>query len=369
MAPRIRLGQLLVEARIISEEELLVVLERQKRDGRRLGTLLVEAGLVNETQLTQILSQQLSAPWVSLYHIDFSRQLLNLVPRAVVEQYCLVPIYVRHVRKQGETLYVAMDDPSNEEALKVVAEAAGLPVRAMIAPPSDIRNAIRVYYGGGRATLPSVPPDALRSEARSASGSEPVILPAEAAPPQQAPAPPTEDLPVLEELDLAPDPTPEPPPAREPMPAAPVMSAGPAVPPIRGELHSVPVTFDDEGPEVAVREVPVPAKLDAEEKAKRMARMMALTFLDGTTVALPRRKSKVAAPADEAPESGESPPGELLTARDIVAALRASSHGADASEILGDNARWEKMVATLLSLLLRKHLIADWEFIEELNKI
>lgn len=355
MAPRIRLGQLLVEAHIISEEELLVVLERQKRDGRRLGSLLVDAGLVNETQLTQILSQQLSAPWVSLYHIDFSRQLLNLVPRAVVEQFCLVPIYVRHVRKQGETLYVAMDDPSNEEALKAVSEAAGLPVRAMIAPPSDIRNAIRVYYGG-RASLPSVPPDALRNEAAQlqATGSEPVILAA-------TPAPPAEDLPVLEELDLAPDPTPEPP------PALPVREAVPPAPPIRKELHSVPVTFDDEGPEVAVREVAVPAKLASEEKAKRMARMMALTFLDGTTVALPKRKRKDTPP--EAEESPESDPRELLTARDIVAALRASSHGADASEILGDNNRWEKMVATLLSLLLRKHLIADWEFIEELNKI
>ncbi len=358
MAPRIRLGQLLVEAGILSEEELLVVLQRQKRDGRRLGTLLVEAGLVNETQLTQILLQQLSAPWVSLYHIDFSRQLLNLVPRAIVEQFCLVPIYVRHVRKQGETLYVAMDDPSNEEALKAVGEAAGLPVRAMIAPPSDIRNAIRVYYGGGRATLPSVPPDALRNEARGASGSEPVILPAA----------PAEELPVLEELDIAPDPTPQPPPAAPvDQPPAAARQAIPSVPPARGELHSVPVTFDDEGPEVAVREVPVATKLDAEEKAKRMARMMALTFLDGTTMSLPRRKSKVA-PTDEPPESGDAP-GELLTARDIVAALRASSRGADASEILGDNARWEKMVATLLSLLLRKHLIADWEFIEELNKI
>ncbi|MCC6645324.1 MAG: hypothetical protein IT374_07130 [Polyangiaceae bacterium] len=342
---------------MLSEEELLVVLERQKRDGRRLGTLLVEAGLVNETQLTQILSQQLSAPWVSLYHIDFSRQLLNLVPRAVVEQFCLVPIYVRHVRKQGETLYVAMDDPSNEEALKVVAEAAGLPVRAMIAPPSDIRNAIRVYYGGGRGTLPSVPPDALRNEARGSSGSEPVILPADAPP-------------EVEELDIAPDPTPDPPAASladtPPEEAPPPRQPMPAVPAMRGELHSVPVSFDDEGPEVAVREVPVPAKLDADEKAKRMARMMALTFLDGTTVALPRRKPRGPAP-DEPPESGE--PKELLTARDIVAALRASAYGADASEILGDNARWEKMVATLLSLLLRKHLIADWEFIEELNKI
>ncbi|MFO0670277.1 MAG: hypothetical protein U0235_11715 [Polyangiaceae bacterium] len=95
---------------------------------------------MSETQLTQILGQQLSVPWVSLYHIDFSRQLLNLVPRDVAEKYCLVPIYVRRVRKQGETLYVAMDDPTNEGALAEVTQHAGLPTQPMIAAPSDIRQ-------------------------------------------------------------------------------------------------------------------------------------------------------------------------------------------------------------------------------------
>src|SRR4051812_34546242 len=104
---RLRLGQLLVDARLLTEEALEEVLVLQKQDGRRLGVLLVERGLINETQLTQILSHQLSVPWVSLLHIEFSRQLLNLVPHNVAENYCVVPIYVRHVRGQGETLYEA----------------------------------------------------------------------------------------------------------------------------------------------------------------------------------------------------------------------------------------------------------------------
>ena len=53
----------------------------------------------------------------------------------------------------------------------------------------------------------------------------------------------------------------------------------------------------------------------------------------------------------------------------MVAALRAVSHGADASEILGNQVNWQGMFATLLSLLLRKHLIADWEFVEEYKKL
>src|SRR6478735_2248877 len=149
---RVRLGDLLVEAQIVSRAQLEEILVAQKHDGRRIGTMLVEAGLVTETQVTQILSQQLSVPWVSLYHIDFSRQLLNLVSHELAEKYCLVPIFVRRVRALGETLYVAMDDPSDETAQREVSQWAGLPVRAMIAPPTDIRSAIRVYYGVGKDT-------------------------------------------------------------------------------------------------------------------------------------------------------------------------------------------------------------------------
>src|SRR5215510_14962546 len=115
---RLRLGQLLVDAHILSEAQLEQVLVLQKSDGRKLGTLLVEGGLVTETQLTQILSQQLSVPWVSLYHIDFSRELLALVPRDLAELVGLIPIYVRAVRGQGDTLYVAMEDPMHEDALR-----------------------------------------------------------------------------------------------------------------------------------------------------------------------------------------------------------------------------------------------------------
>src|SRR5258706_3433378 len=150
---RLRLGQLLVDAHIVAAEQLEQVLAQQKTDGRRLGTLLVENGLVTETQLTQILSQQLSVPWVSLYHIDFSRELLNLVPRDIAEKYCLVPIYIRPVRGQGDTLYVAMDDPMNEDALRECAASAGLPARPLVAAPPAVFKAHPPYYGA----FPSLP--------------------------------------------------------------------------------------------------------------------------------------------------------------------------------------------------------------------
>jgi len=151
---RVLLGELLVESKVITAEQLGEVLGSPREAGKKLGQVLLERRWITEAQLTQTLSLQLSVPWVSLYHIDFSRQLLNRLSREVAEKYCLIPIFVRHVKGQGETLYVAMDDPTNESALQEVSRLAGLPTRPMIASASDIRSAIRVYYGEPTGSAP-----------------------------------------------------------------------------------------------------------------------------------------------------------------------------------------------------------------------
>jgi type IV pilus assembly protein PilB len=356
---RVRLGDLLVEARIITREDLEQVLEQQRGDGRRLGTLLVESGVVTETQVTQILSQQLSVPWVSLYHIDFSRQLLDLVPREMAEKYCLVPIFVRRVRGLGEALYVAMDDPGDENAQREVSQFAGLPVRAMIAPPSDIRGAIRAYYrstsqpspdedteGSGTTTdrAPSDPPEGkshaereLERAARRVSDPPPAPAPAE-----------SKAEPKPEEAVI-------PPPARAPTIDAPMAQAQAPQPPPSPSLDLGP----DSGPQIEAREITMPRP-----RRGSTTRFVTLTLLDGTQVNLPANPGKKGAPRASA-----APDAEQLTARDLVAALRAVAHGADATEILGEKVHWEAMFAALLSVLLKKHLIADWDFVDEYKNI
>jgi type IV pilus assembly protein PilB len=342
---RVRLGELLVEAQIVSRTQLEEILAAQKRDGRRLGTMLVDAGLVTETQVTQILSQQLSVPWVSLYHIDFSRQLLNLVSHQLAEKYCLVPIFVRRVRGLGETLYVAMDDPSDEAAQREVGQWAGLPVRAMIAPPSDIRSAIRVYYGIGKDT-PSLLEAVAEVDAERAAGERL----RKSAPPISADDASSEATPVPSTMHVL---------SPNEAPPLTVASERPRSNDVR-PISEPP----DSGPQIEAREISMPAA------RKSSGRMVTLTLLDGTKVNLPARD---AAPQPREPEGAPAQPatggGNDLTARDLIAALRAVSHGADATEILGNEARWEALFSALLSLLLKKHLIADWEFVEEYKKV
>jgi type IV pilus assembly protein PilB len=335
---RVKLGELLVEAHIVTREQLEEALALQRKDGRRIGTLLVEAGLVSETQVTQILSQQLSVPWVSLYHIDFSRQLLNLVSQELAERFCLVPIFVRKVRGLGQTLYVAMDDPSDETAQIDVAQFSGLPVRAMIAPPTDIRSAIRAYYGAGRdaSSLSEAMAEAEAERAsaeRANQASSPAATQASVVPPPAASEPPPRSL-------------------RPSVPPPPVETASPEDP--------------DSGPTIEAHEIPLPPR-------GKGPRMVTLTLLDGTKVNLPAKSvavKKQRLPSDPpATEALNAPAGDGLTARDLIAALRALSHGADATEILGENVRWEALFSALLSLMLKKQLIADWEFVEEYKKV
>jgi Type II secretion system (T2SS), protein E, N-terminal domain len=148
VAPRLPIPALLkelLEAKVLSQLQVDQLMATRGSDGRRLTTRLVEAGFASEGQLTQVLSQQFSVPWISLCHVTFSEEVLNLVSWAVAEENCLIPLFVRHMRP-GKVLYLAIDDPSDELALHRASEWAAMPVRAMVAPPSAIRSAIRDCY-------------------------------------------------------------------------------------------------------------------------------------------------------------------------------------------------------------------------------
>jgi type IV pilus assembly protein PilB len=273
--------------------------------------------MVSESKVTQILSQQLSVPWVSLEYIDFSRQLLNLVSTEIAQKYTLVPIYVRRSKNRSETLYVAMEDPSDSVPLEEISQYSGLPVRPMIAPPSDIRAAIRAYYLG---LPPEAPPD-MHSQPPSGSIPPPGSI---------RPSSPMTPVPFSLESSEA-------------------LSMPPSAPDFQ---------VDEEVPEssepVPSREPTIP---EPKAQGESAIPMITLTMLDGTQMKLPasRGRGQVAA-------EGE------LTARDLIEALRAEADGSDLSDVFGENVNWQRMFAALLSLLLKKHLVHDWEFVRELRK-
>ena len=141
-----RIGDLLQGARLITDTQLSAALAAQAESGGRLGEILVQQGVVTELQLSQILSNQLSVAWVSLEHVDFTEELLMLVPFELAEQHTLIPVHFRRGEQKQKILYIAMDDPTNVSAMECVSRAASMHVRPLIAPASEIRRHIHARY-------------------------------------------------------------------------------------------------------------------------------------------------------------------------------------------------------------------------------
>jgi len=151
-----RIGGMLVAAGKITEEILAEAVRLQKESDKRLGELLVEMGHITELELTQILSNQLSVAWVSLDHIDFTDEILLLVPEELAREYTLIPVHTRVGDKGERILYIAMDDPTNVKAMERVSGVTYMHVRPMIAPPTEIRRAIDIHYAkiSGKKAFP-----------------------------------------------------------------------------------------------------------------------------------------------------------------------------------------------------------------------
>jgi type IV pilus assembly protein PilB len=234
-----------------------------------------------------------------------------------------------------------MDDPTNEQALSKIRELAGLPVKPMVAPPTEIRDAIRVYYFGGKRK---------KSPAKAAQKK----------PKQKEPPPPPADAKASSESGGA-------------------AEAGPGQSGEAAQVSDGPSEAAGAGAEAASGSASESAEQpasEAREKGENRARkaatkasqkMITLTLLDGTEVRLPAARKKGGGGEEAAPASEPATGAGGMTAGDLVQALLARAEGQDTSDLL-PNAQWETFFATMLTLLLRKGLIADWEFVEEWRK-
>ena len=135
-----RLGELLTARGLITHEELGKALGEQKRTKERLNVILVRMGLIGEDQLLKFLAQQYGVR-VLEFPETVDPGLIRLVPAEVARKHELVP-----VERHGNSLIVAMTDPTNVAAVDDVAFATGLHVVPGIAPSSLIRKIMEQSY-------------------------------------------------------------------------------------------------------------------------------------------------------------------------------------------------------------------------------
>ena len=138
-----KLGELLVEAGLITNEQLDATLEEgKKQKGKRLGTLLVEKGFTTELDIAQTLAYQLNIPYMDLPTAVIDPEAIKLVPEKLARQHLLVPISL----EKRNVIKLAMSDPLNMEALDDIRFAIATRISDMVATISDILVAIKTHY-------------------------------------------------------------------------------------------------------------------------------------------------------------------------------------------------------------------------------
>ncbi len=139
---RKKLGQILVEAGLINEDQLVQALEEQKKQkGKQLGRIIIEKEWAKNEDICQALSKQLNIPYVKLKELEFSKEVIETIPRKQASRKLLFPY-----KKTGRRLRLAMANPLDYTTINEIKFKTGLDVSVAVATEEDIREAIDANY-------------------------------------------------------------------------------------------------------------------------------------------------------------------------------------------------------------------------------
>ncbi len=137
-----RLGEMLIERKLITAEELDRALEIQKDRGEKLGKVLVDLGFIGNRDLLQVLSAQLKLPLVTIDGPPLAGPETEALSARFLRQFKALPIGMA-----DSTVRVAMGDPLDMETIQAIESVSGLKVSPVLAPEQEIVDAIDRYLG------------------------------------------------------------------------------------------------------------------------------------------------------------------------------------------------------------------------------
>ena len=142
----IKLGQMLLKANAISEEQLEEALSNQKSQGDTLGNNLVKMGILTEDEILNYLGKQLNVPVIQLQADQLSMDVVSIIPADVAHKFNVIA-----VEKNSNTLTVAASDPTNIFVLDSIKFVTGLNVKPVIASEAQIKEAMDNFYAPSEA--------------------------------------------------------------------------------------------------------------------------------------------------------------------------------------------------------------------------
>ena len=138
---RVKLGELLREKKLISEEQLREALTEQRSSGRKLGRVLIDIGAVSEADLHRCLAEYLKIPYVDLGHMSLDPRIVRLLPETHARRYRALVL-----KEDGQGLLVGMADPTDLFAFDELSRLLGKPIRLALAKEAALLRTIDVIY-------------------------------------------------------------------------------------------------------------------------------------------------------------------------------------------------------------------------------
>ncbi len=140
-AKKIRLGDMLVNQGLITDDQLQLALVEQKKIGRKIGATLVELGMIDETSLLNLVSSQLGIPLIDFNNYHYSEDVAKLLPEIIARRYRAIVLEDR-----GKDYLVGMVDPTDIYALDEIQSKLSKPVsQAIVREAALLENFDLVY--------------------------------------------------------------------------------------------------------------------------------------------------------------------------------------------------------------------------------
>ena len=143
-----RLGEFLVERKVLSRDVLEYMLEREANEKVPLSKLLIAEGLVGEKDLVAAVAHQVGIRFLDLSQTPVHPTVDRMIPAELARRYMAIAVDL-----EGADLVVAMVDPSNREAVAALEAATGWPIKPAIAVRTEVKRLIDAMYGSAPADL------------------------------------------------------------------------------------------------------------------------------------------------------------------------------------------------------------------------
>jgi type IV pilus assembly protein PilB len=137
-----KLGEIIVEAGLLTRSQVRQALEAKKGSKLRLGEYFVRNGILGETQLVDLLSQQLKIEKYRSDKFPVDLSLSNIIPPDFVQKHQMIPL-----RKRGNLLTVAVQDPLDIKGLDAVEDMTGSEVEPVVCTEQEINQLFSSIYG------------------------------------------------------------------------------------------------------------------------------------------------------------------------------------------------------------------------------